>query len=111
VTFAFGHAAWIVLQMTMVADYFGTRRFATLRGLASSLQTPAGVVAPVFAGFVFDQTGSYQGIFIGYALVTAMGALAIWLIRRPTWSELQATSVSAATPQPMGEPPVQTARG
>ena len=46
-TYAFGHAAWIVVQMTMVADYFGTRRFATLRGLSSTFQMPLGVALPV----------------------------------------------------------------
>ena len=45
VIFGFGHAAFLVLQMPLIADYYGTRRFATVRGLTSMLQMPANVVA------------------------------------------------------------------
>ena len=88
--FGFGHAAWLVVQMTLIADYFGTLRFATLRGLASSFQTPVTIVAPVLAGFVFDQTGTYQGIFTIYAFVAASGAIFVMLVRRPSWNEIEA---------------------
>ena len=89
VTYAFGHTTVIVLQMTLVADYFGTKRFATLRGLASTLRLPISVVSPLVVGWMFDQTGSYQMIFSLYAAITAMGALWVLLIRRPVWSELE----------------------
>lgn len=101
VVFATGHAAWVVFQQTMVADYFGVRRFATLRGLAGALQTPVGVVAPFLAGWMFDQQGSYQLIFTIYGAIATTGALWVMLIRRPLWSELErapATAHDAATP-------------
>ena len=89
-TFALGHAIWVVLQQTMVADYFGTRRFATLRGLSSTLQMPFGVVSPFLAGWMFDLTGSYQLIFTIYAAVTATGTLWVLLVRRPMWADVAA---------------------
>ncbi|MEX2229012.1 MAG: MFS transporter [Dehalococcoidia bacterium] len=85
-TFGIGHASWLIMQMTMVADYFGTRRFATLRGLTSTLQMPLGVVSPLLAGWSFDRTGSYQLIFTAYGLVAASGAIWLLLVRRPMWS-------------------------
>ena len=91
-TYAFGHATLIVLQVTMVADYFGTRRFATLRGLASTLRLPVSVVSPLLVGWMFDQTGSYQLIFTVYAAITATGALWVLLIRRPMWSDVEAAA-------------------
>ena len=91
-TFALGHATWVVFQQTMVADYFGTMRFATLRGLSSTLQMPFGVVSPFLAGWMFDQTGSYQLIFTVYAAITATGALWVLLIRRPMWAEVEAAA-------------------
>ncbi len=87
-TFAFGNSAWIVLQMTLIADYFGTKRFATLRGLSSTLNMPVGVGAPFLAGFVFDQTGSYREIFMIYAAFAAFGGVLIALIRRPFYADL-----------------------
>ena len=87
--FAFGGSTWIVLQSTLVADYFGTRRFATLRGLTSALNMPVGVGAPLLAAFVFDQTGSYREIFMIYAAFAASGAILIALIRQPLYGEPQ----------------------
>ena len=87
-TYGIGHASWLIMQMTMVADYFGTRHYATLRGLTSTLQMPIGVLTPVLVGWSFDQTGSYRLIFTAYAVVAASGAFWMLLVRRPLWSEL-----------------------
>jgi MFS family permease len=87
--FGFGHATWIVLQMPLIADYYGTRRFATIRGLTSTLQMPANVLAPILAGWSFDQTGSYHTIFTIYAFIALSGAIWMLLIRRPTWAQSQ----------------------
>lgn len=83
--FATGHAAWVVFQQTMVADYFGVRRFATLRGFAGALQTPVGVIAPFLAGWMFDRHGNYELIFTIYGLIATTGAIWVMLIRRPLW--------------------------
>ena len=86
--FGFGHAAWLVLQMAVIADYFGTRRFATVRGLVSMLQMPMNVAAPLIAGWSFDVTGSYHTVFTVFAFGTFAGMAAVMLIRRPAWSDL-----------------------
>ncbi len=89
-TYAFAHAAWVAVFMALVADYFGTRHFATIRGLISTLMMPLGFAAPVLAGWAFDQTESYRLVFTVYALLTASGAFWLLLIRRPTWAQLAA---------------------
>jgi len=88
-TFTVGQAGWVVLGQTMVADYFGVARFATLRGFASTLQTPVGVALPVLAGVTFDRTGSYATIFTIYGVLAATGAIWVLLIRRPLWATLE----------------------
>lgn len=75
VTYALGHGLFVVLFMTITADYFGTRHFATLRGLTMLAQTPLAVLAPLFAGWTFDHWGSYRPVFLGFAVVVAIGAL------------------------------------
>ncbi len=87
-TYPFAHAAWVAMFMTLVADYFGTRYFATIRGLTSTLMMPLGFAGPVIAGWAFDQTGSYRLVFTCYALFTLSGAIFLLLIRRPTWAQL-----------------------
>ena len=94
--YGIGHASWLIMQMTIVADYFGALRFATLRGLASTLQLPLGVLTPVIAGWSFDQTGSYRLIFTIYAGVVASGAIWLLLVRRPLWSDLPAPAPAPA---------------
>ena len=98
IAFGVGHASWLVLQMTMVADYFGTFRFATLRGLASMLQMPLGVLTPFLAGWSFDQTNSYTPIFTIYALIVASGAFWMLLVRSPTWAERQQRAQATSDP-------------
>ena len=87
--FGAGHASWVVLQQTMVADYFGPMRFGTLRGFVATLHMPLGVISPLIAGWSFDQTGSYTPIFTIYAVMAASGAFWMLLVRGPTWTERQ----------------------
>ena len=85
--FAFGSSAWIVLQLALVADYFGPRRYATLRGFASTLNMPVGIVSPFLAGYIFDRTGSYVEIFMVFGVLAMMGSIMILMIRRPFWAD------------------------
>ena len=94
--FAFGSSTWIVLQMTLVADYFGPRRFATLRGFASTLNMPVGIISPFLAGYIFDRTGSYVEIFTVYALLAMTGSVMILMIRRPFWADVVRAREEAA---------------
>lgn len=88
--FAAGQAAWVVFMQTVVADYFGTRRFASLRGFVGILQTPVGVLAPWYAGWMFDRTGSYTFVFTLFGVISATGAIWVMLVRRPLWSQIEA---------------------
>jgi len=95
-TFAFGQAAWVVLQQAVVADYFGPRRFGTISGLVNAVQMPVGVASPVVAGLVFDRTGTYVPIFLAYSVGSLIAAAAIMLIRRPTLSAEANATLSTA---------------
>jgi MFS family permease len=88
--YVFGHGAYVVLFMTMTADFFGSARFASLRGFTMMAQMPFGVLFPIIAGVVFDRTGSYRGIFMVYGGIVLLSALCISLIRRPYWAEIVA---------------------
>ena len=78
-----GHAAWVVTFQTIIADYFGTRRFASIRGLMTMFHMPLGVATPIIAGWMFDATDSYRLIFMAYAALAASGAVWASLARRP----------------------------
>jgi MFS family permease len=89
-TFGIGHAGWLVLQHTLIADYFGSKRFATLRGFANTLQLPMSVLVPVFMGYMFDTAGSYEDALLAIAVLVILGALTLVFIRRSMWSETPA---------------------
>jgi hypothetical protein len=95
-TFGIGHAGWLVMQQTLIADFFGSKRFATLRGLATAFQAPVTFLVPLFMGYVFDVRGNYGLAILVVACITAGGALSLALIRRPMW--IQGTAAAVTQP-------------
>lgn len=98
--FGVGQAAMHTVGQTIVADYFGTKRFGTLRGLRQSMQLPAAILAPVFAGRMFDINGNYQTAFIILGMISTSGVLWLSLIRRPLWDDLPANKLAALGKSP-----------
>ena len=100
-TYAVGHAGWFIAGQTITADYFGARQFATIRGLAQSLQVPMGILAPIFVGSMFDRYGNYQLAFISLGILGSTAAIWFSLIRRPMFVNLPAAA-------PVAEPSKQS---
>lgn len=90
-TFGIGHAGWLVMVQSLPADFFGSRHFATIRGLIIALQVPVSIVVPLFMGFVFDTRGNYQLAYLVIACITVSGALCLGLSRRPLWIQMTAS--------------------
>jgi len=61
----------------MRARYFGRKAFGSIQGTAMMFGTPIGVIAPIYAGWVYDTTGSYTTVFI---VVTGLLAAACALM-------------------------------
>jgi sugar phosphate permease len=55
-----GFGGPIPLVPAIQVDYFGTKAFATMRGLMAIGYTVPGIIGPWFAGLVADTTGSYH---------------------------------------------------
>ena len=96
VLFGIGHASQNTLGQSAMADFFGTKRYATLRGLRQSLTLPASIVAPIFSGVMYDRTGSYRIGFVILSFVSLTGFLFQSLIRRPFWDDTPEAKVAAA---------------
>ena len=79
-----GLAAHTVAAQTIVADFFGPQRFASIRGLMNPISVMGGVMGPIFAGFMFDTYGSYQLAMVIVGLLTFLGAPAVFLAGKPT---------------------------
>ena len=72
-----------MIQQTIVADFFGPRRYATLRGIVNLISVLGGVLGPLSTGMMFDAFGSYRIPFMLMAPIAATGALAILLAGKP----------------------------
>jgi MFS family permease len=73
----------IPLRFALQGDYFGTKAFALISGLMMLPGTLIGFFSPVFAGWMFDTTGSYRLAFLILAAITAAGIPFILLARPP----------------------------
>ncbi len=75
-----GFGGMIVILPHMLGDYFGRRHFARIVGWTTPIVTIASAVSPVFAGYLFDITGSYTLPFgIASALLFICGLLSFFL--------------------------------
>jgi sugar phosphate permease len=45
------------------ARYFGRKAFSTIHGTMTLIRVPSSVIAPIYAGWVYDLTGSYAEAF------------------------------------------------
>lgn len=78
VIYGLTHGGLFTVISPIVAEYFGIRSHGLLFGVAAFAGTVGGFIGPIFAGSIFDITGSYTIAFWGYVLVAAIGLGLIW---------------------------------
>ena len=80
----------------MVGEYFGRARFASLMGFMSVFHNVGLLIAPIFSGWVRDQTGSYSLVLMTFVPLFVASAFLFAVARRPTMpaapEELAATT-------------------
>lgn len=62
IIFGFGGAAGFVCNM-MIGRYFGRKAFGSIRGVQVMFMMVPAILAPIYAGWVYDTTGSYMTVF------------------------------------------------
>ena len=67
----------------MQARYFGRKGFASIRGVTMLVLSPFGVIAPIYAGWVYDTTGSYTTAFTVFTGLLVLGAVFMFLATPP----------------------------
>ncbi|MBE9483124.1 MAG: MFS transporter [Chloroflexi bacterium] len=74
------------------ARYFGRKAFGSIAGTSMIFLTPVGVIAPIYAGWVYDNTGSYIPAFTLFAIAFVISAVLVSLASVPK-SPAQITDV------------------
>jgi MFS family permease len=89
-----GFGGGIVCLMAVLSNYYGTRAFASLAGLAIAINTTLSAIAPKVAGRLFDQGVGYAITFYFLAAWCFAGAVVLFLAKRPSTkpSELPAAA-------------------
>lgn len=103
-TMGLGHATHNGSAQSQVADYFGPARFATIRGIMSSVTFIGGVSGPLFAGLMYDRFGGYSQAFVILGPCIAVGFPAMLLAGDPKRAGLEdlpkkKKTETAATPK------------
>ncbi|MFC1979193.1 MFS transporter [Chloroflexota bacterium] len=68
----YGAGMGIIYAMSALirARYFGRKAVGSIQGITQLLIMPIGVVAPIYAGWIYDTTGSYTtAILLGFVLL------------------------------------------
>jgi len=90
--YGIGSAASFGVELPMLARYFGRKAYGSILGLWLAMNTPIGLVAPIYVGWVYDTTGSYMSIFGLLAILTAVsGVVACFIL--PPKPPIQATDI------------------
>lgn len=78
-----GYGGGVILMNTIRGEYFGRQYFGTIMGLMNLVQMFGTVLGPLFAGWIFDTTGSYRLAFITFAIAAATAMMLTLMVRRP----------------------------
>lgn len=78
-----GFGGGLVTFMSVLSNYYGTRAFASLAGLAVAINTTASAIAPKVAGHLFDQGVGYGATFYFLAAWGFVSAVVLIFTRRP----------------------------
>ncbi len=71
------------LSWSLLGDFFGRKSFATLRGGITMVHSFMSMGVPVFAGWVFDTSGSYYWALLPILGLYLLAALAFWYLPYP----------------------------
>lgn len=75
ILFGLGQGLAFTVGSFMRARFFGRKAFGSIQGVSAMLMTPIGVVAPVYAGWIYDTTGSYEIAFIQLAALLGVSVI------------------------------------
>ncbi|MFC1957901.1 MFS transporter [Chloroflexota bacterium] len=92
ILYGIGHGVALVLTVLIRGRYFGRKSFGSIRGVSMLVITPLGIVAPIYAGWAYDTTGSYISTFTLFTALLIFSSV-IMLVASPPKPPDQVTDV------------------
>ena len=78
-----GFGGRVPLLTAILGDFFGRKHFGSILGMNMVPSNIAMIIAPLFAGFMFDLNESYFIPFAAFAVLGFIGTFVILLARQP----------------------------
>ncbi|MFH0846822.1 MAG: MFS transporter [Chloroflexota bacterium] len=72
-----------VLMQSIRAEYFGRKAYGSIMGYMNLVSFLGTFVGPIFAGWVWERTGSYKTAFLIFAATTLVALLMMFFVRKP----------------------------
>ncbi len=79
----FGSGAVSPLYLFMLGRYFGRKAYGSIFGILGFIRAPFQLLAPIYAGWVYDTTGSYMTAFLVFTIAAALATVTLCLLRIP----------------------------
>ena len=77
ILFGIGYGGNITMWGVLPGAYFGRSKFGTILGFMMGIMMLGSITGPPLAGWVFDNWGSYQGVWFAFAGITIMGTIIV----------------------------------
>jgi MCP family monocarboxylic acid transporter-like MFS transporter 13 len=71
------------LNWALIGDYFGRGSYATLRGIMGVGYGTATFLSPIYAGWIFDLTESYNIVLLTFSIIMALAAFFFAVLSPP----------------------------
>lgn len=72
-----------LLIVLIIGRYFGRKAFGSILGTLLSILAPVGLMSPVYYGWIYDNTESYNIAFITALVLASMAAMLMFFVRSP----------------------------
>jgi len=79
--FGFSYGGEVALLSPIVAELFGLGALGAILGMATFAFAVGCAIGPIFAGSIFDVTGSYYSAFLVFMILIAIGVVLVSLIK------------------------------
>ncbi len=79
----FGIGSWFPTMSVLVSSNFGLAYYGSVFGVIAFLESTGTSLGPLFAGLLFDATGTYYYAFVTFAVLYMVAIPAILLMKRP----------------------------
>jgi len=88
ILFGIGYGGSNTMRPSLTREFFGRMNFGTIFGLIVGVNMVGQIIGPTLSGWVFDNWGSYQGIWFVFASLAAVAIISVLTIP-PVSTKLQ----------------------